>query len=607
MQEQRVVQVSQQGRVSPVQEKRQPGPQGRGNLWESYRLRQFLSIRFKVGAAFAILLSVLLILGIINVIRLNAIERSVNNLTRQDIAVLQASDRVQTDLLLMQGGLRGFLVTGNETLLNSEYTSAKSAYAKDLLSLQGLLGNSVHTRGLVQGIQTPLAQWFNYSNQLIQWREAGQGDRAAADEAGGTGTLLMDQAQGQVSALMVQTQQQANLSGGQLQNLVAGTRWLILALTLAALVIGLLVGIPATVSTPKNLNRVIRVLRDIAAADGDLRRRIDGVHSRDEVQKLAEVTNRVLSTVSAFVEKVAVTAQTVTASAQELTAATEETARAANEIATTAGEFVGISEHSLNALSTMNGALQQVRQQGGGVEQRVMEVVSAVDSVKGSSQQGRGQVARTTDTMNDLLAASEETQHHLQDVRQSAQQIGSISTTIREIADQTNLLALNAAIEAARAGDAGRGFAVVAQEVRRLAEQSRQAAQEIEQIVKNNEQVTRLAAASMDRSQVAVAQGHLAADETQSVLLDIGQAVENIVPMSHDILYGVRDQVQLVESAIGQIEGVAVLMASVMSGAENNAASTEETLATVEQVADAARSLAELAQDLQGLVAKFQV
>ena len=599
--------MSQQGVSSLVQGHGKPGPQGPRSFWNSQRFRRFLSIRFKVGSAFGILLAVLLILGIINVTRLSALQRSVNTLTHHDMMVLQRADQVQTDLLLMQGGLRGFLVTGNDNLLNSEYTSAKAAYTTDLANLQKLLGSSAHTTGQIEGIQAPLNEWFSYANQLIQLREAGQGNQAAATEAGGTGTTLMAQAQGRISGLMTQTQQQAALSGEQLQNLLQGTRLMILILTLAALGIGLLVGIPATVSTPRNLNRVIGVLRDIAAAGGDLRRRIDGVHSRDEVQQLAEVTNRVLSTVSIFVQKVATTAQTVAASAQELTAATDETARAANEIATTAGEFVGISDQSLNALSIMNEALRQVKHQGDGVEQRVGEVVTAVDGVKVSTQRGREQVARTTDTMNELLAASEETQRHLQDVRQSAQQIVPISTTIREIADQTNLLALNAAIEAARAGDAGRGFAVVAQEVRKLAEQSRQATQEIEQIVKKNEQVTRLAVSSMDRSQVAVAQGHRAADETQSVLLEIGQAVEHVVPMAHDILGGVREQVHQVESAISNIEGVASLMARVAAGAENNAASTEETLATVEQVAEAARSLAELAQELQGLVEKFQV
>jgi len=583
------------------------GLPSRMRKWVESKLPNFISIRYKVGGAFLTTLIVLAVIGGVSIVQMGSLKSEVSTLARHDMLVVEQSHRLQEELLAMEDGMRGFLVTGNSGMIDGTYTPGKTAFTQDSHTLQLLLSADPASAAQLSDAVKQMNQWVTYAGKLIEQRNSGQGDAAAQQEAGGTGQVMTSAARTDLEKLINSYEARAKQQSSQIAQTVMATRIVIGLLALLGIVLAVLIGTSASLSTPRNLNRVTRILDDIASAGGDLRRRITDVHSRDEVERLAESTNRLLETIGQVVKSVVGTSESVAASAQELTASTDETARAVNGIAETAGQFAAISEQAMNALVEMNRSLQAVKQQGDSVVGTVHQVVDAVTGVVTATERGNAFVAEAKKTMSQMQEMAVQNYQRTQELGDSARRISKISDTIRGIANQTNLLALNAAIEAARAGEAGRGFAVVAQEVRKLAEQSRKATQEIDQIVKDHQKQTLAVAQSMNDSVDSSTKGAGVMEQTSYAFEDIRSSVSRVVPSAKEILSNVEEQSSLTSATLAAIQSVSSYMEQVAAGSEENAASTQESLATVEEIAASAHALAQLAQELNETVGRFQV
>lgn len=220
------------------------------------------------------------------------------------------------------------------------------------------------------------------------------------------------------------------------------------------------------------------------------------------------------------------------------------------------------------------------------MSQQLSEAGHTADEVGKVAEQGRKGLQRSEQAMHALENDTRTLAEQLQQLVNMATNIGGILSTIEEIAGQTNLLALNAAIEAARAGEHGRGFAVVADEVRRLAEQSAQATQQIKQIIEEVTVQAQSAAQAMDANLAAVSDGVRQSLEVGQGLAEILRAVDTIIQQVQTSAETVQRVQGNAQQMLSEIEHIAAIAQESSAAAEEMLASSTNAMDSIMRVVD---------------------
>jgi len=341
-------------------------------------------------------------------------------------------------------------------------------------------------------------------------------------------------------------------------------------------------------------------------ASGDVRPITKTIHTNDELDDLSDAVISMNDSIRTLALDFQDKAGRIAASSEELTASAEQSAQAAGQVAESIAAMAGGTEQQAagvhEAMSTVDQSVQDVRTATAGSGQ-----VSEMSNQTGSAaEQGQQAIQSAVGQMNSITASVAKVQESVNNLAASSGQIGDIVNVISSIAGQTNLLALNAAIEAARAGEAGRGFAVVAEEVRKLAEQSQQAAQEITALIADNQVNMQQAIQAMEASSADVKTGTTVVQQAGQAFTIIVQAAKKTQDESGKIT-GIMRQVQsgseLVVAAMRQVEQSSRQNSS---EAQNVSAAAEEMSASMEEISSSSEELSRLAQEMQSAVTKFR-
>jgi len=302
-----------------------------------------------------------------------------------------------------------------------------------------------------------------------------------------------------------------------------------------------------------------------AVAEGDLTKRVDNVRSDDEIGGLAASFTKMVDNLKSVISNVQDTSDRLSSHSQELASSSEEVSATVEEVASTTSEVATTSEQGAENAGAAAKESQEVQQ---------------------VAEEGNRAVQETVEKMQSISRSSQAVANAVKNLGQQSNQIGEIINTITNIADQTNLLALNAAIEAARAGEHGRGFAVVAEEVRKLAEQSAGAANEITGLIEKMQVGVDEAVTAIDHSEAEVEGGVEVANNAGAALQEIIKAIQKNTSVIQDLAGGIQQANE---------------------GMQQLSASNEQITSTVQQVSGAAQELANIAGELQNEVAKFKL
>jgi len=293
---------------------------------------------------------------------------------------------------------------------------------------------------------------------------------------------------------------------------------------------------------------------------GDLRQRFD-LERRDVVGGVARKADKFISSIQAVLQGVGDVAGQVEYATREVNTGIKDVHRAA--------------ESQSQATSAAAAAAEQVTVSISEVATNAAETRSTAEQTGVTAQHGARVTGDATVTIRTLADTVQRSAEHVESLGARSEAISRIAGVIKEIADQTNLLALNAAIEAARAGEQGRGFAVVADEVRKLAERTSKATQEISTMIQSIQQETGTAVDGMRAGARHVADGVQLVGETESALRRINEEMAATVRMVSDISSASNEQ-QSAMTTLGQdLEQVATMT-------EQNVAAVEQTTAMVD-------------------------
>ncbi|MDD2997886.1 MAG: methyl-accepting chemotaxis protein [Candidatus Riflebacteria bacterium] len=265
------------------------------------------------------------------------------------------------------------------------------------------------------------------------------------------------------------------------------------------------------------------------------------------------------------------------------------------------------SNYIANTLESTASHIQEVSASAQTIANRSHQ--AATDSAETASIAGEGKnaVAETINTMESIKDEVLGLEDVIENLNSAGKQIGEIVNTITNIAYQTNLLALNAAIEAARAGEHGQGFTVVAGEVRKLAEESGEAAEDIGKKIKEMLQKTGKAVETINRGAAKVIEGVQVANFAGNNLDKIVNSVANVNKMIQDISSASIEQSQNIDSLRGSIESISGATKITSEGTRRVAASVNEQVAHIRQYMSVIRELLMLVQLMGDMLDKFNL
>lgn len=361
------------------------------------------------------------------------------------------------------------------------------------------------------------------------------------------------------------------------------------------------------ISTSRVLRHIPRLVDTMNAfSDGDLTQKIN-FQSHDEIGLIGETYNTVATKLRNVIhdalsssDNVQKSSRTMVTISNESKQALDDVSRAINDVANGTTDQANETERSVHVMHTLSSEIE-------GIVEKTEEIFNKTEDVHELSNKG----SQTLEALNEKSLENQKSVKTIKEIVQemdsASNEISTIVDMINSISEQTNLLALNASIEAARAGEAGRGFAVVADEIRQLAEQTNEATEEIREKIVGIQDKSRVAVEQTDSSEKIVMKNVDIVNETADIFSEILENLNVLFEISEGSKTAAESMRRSKDDVVAFIESVSASSEETSASMEEMSASTEQQLAIMDNLANEAKQLNELAEHLHEILEQFSV
>ena len=568
----------------------------------------------KIGAAFGLAVAIFVTVGAVSYRSTDRLVAA-SDARRHTFEVLSEFQSVLSVVQDVQIGQRGYALTGQESYLEP-YQAALGRIDAHMQAIRGLIANDARDERRLDALDVLVRSYLSLAEETVdavrlQGREAG-----VEIIATGKGQALTEGIRRTIGEIEAEETARLREQIAEAEASATRTKWTIAIGTLAALLIAALAGL----AIARNIGRPLQKLTALAEriTVGDLSMNVSPDGRADEVGVLARTFDRMTQSLRAMAgaaERIAAgdlrstiaphspddvlgnafarMVETLREQTRQLVEGANVLGAAASQIVASTTQLASSASESATAVSETTTTVEEVRQTAQVASQKAKNVSDSAQKAAQVFQSGR----KSTEDMGvgmmrirqqmDAISAS------MGRLSEQSQTIGQIIATVEDLASQSNLLAVNAAIEAAKAGEHGKGFGVVAQEVKSLAEQSRQATTEVRTILSDIQKATTTAVLATEQGSKAVDAG------TRQTEV----AGESIRLLAGSVTEAAQAATQIAASSQQQVVGVD----QVAGAMESIRQASSQNVASAKQLETAARNLNDLGQRLKQMVAQYKL
>jgi len=533
------------------------------------------NIGAKIGTGYALALAMLIVLGMVSYRNTTGLIEA-SQMKAHTYEVLENLERVLSTLKDAETGQRGYIITGTERYLEP-YQTGTLAVKQTTQHLRELTADNPNQQQRLDALEPLIAAKLAELKETIDLRKGKGFDAAVKVVRTDKGKKTMDD----IRKVVVEMENEERTLLEQRDNEVKTSS----NTTISTIVYGIPLAFIVLALVGFLLTRIIvgplRVISGVAerVASGDLTVNVQENDRADEVGILGRTFHGMVENLRRLTREINEGVGVLTSTSAEIMATTTQVAAGAAETAASVSETTA--------------TVEEVKQTAQLASQKARSVSDSAQKAAQISQNGRKSVEEAMQGMQRIQEQMESIAESIVRLSEQSQSIGEIIATVNDLAEQSNLLAVNAAIEAAKAGEQGKGFAVVAQEVKSLAEQSKQATAQVRTILGDIQKATGTAVLATEQGNKAV----------QAGVKQTGETGEAIRLLADSVNEAAQAATQIAASSQQQMVG----MDQVAQAMENIKQASVQNVSGTKQAEVAAQGLHELGQKLQQLAAQYRI